>query len=83
VLALLPLIVVINATSDLYNRDELLLRKSTLDEIRGELHRRMGGSNTGGDATGPVVRQPVSRLTGDGAATARGRAASAPRTPSS
>jgi exopolysaccharide biosynthesis polyprenyl glycosylphosphotransferase len=32
-LALLPLIVVINATSGLYNRDELLLRKSTLDEI--------------------------------------------------
>ena len=31
-LALLPLIVVINATSGLYNRDELLLRKSTLDE---------------------------------------------------
>jgi exopolysaccharide biosynthesis polyprenyl glycosylphosphotransferase len=32
-LALLPLIVVISATSGLYNRDELLLRKSTLDEI--------------------------------------------------
>jgi exopolysaccharide biosynthesis polyprenyl glycosylphosphotransferase len=31
-LALLPLIVVINATMGLYNRDELLLRKSTLDE---------------------------------------------------
>jgi exopolysaccharide biosynthesis polyprenyl glycosylphosphotransferase len=31
-LALLPLIVAINATSGLYNRDELLLRKSTLDE---------------------------------------------------
>ena len=31
-IALLPLIVVINATSGLYNRDELLLRKSTLDE---------------------------------------------------
>jgi exopolysaccharide biosynthesis polyprenyl glycosylphosphotransferase len=31
-LALLPLSVVINATSGLYNRDELLLRKSTLDE---------------------------------------------------
>jgi exopolysaccharide biosynthesis polyprenyl glycosylphosphotransferase len=31
-LALLPLIVLINATSGLYNRDELLLRKSTLDE---------------------------------------------------
>jgi hypothetical protein len=31
-LALLPVIVVINATSGLYNRDELLLRKSTLDE---------------------------------------------------
>jgi exopolysaccharide biosynthesis polyprenyl glycosylphosphotransferase len=31
-LALLPLIVVINATSGLYNRDELVLRKSTLDE---------------------------------------------------
>jgi exopolysaccharide biosynthesis polyprenyl glycosylphosphotransferase len=31
-LALLPLIVVIDATSGLYNRDELLLRKSTLDE---------------------------------------------------
>jgi exopolysaccharide biosynthesis polyprenyl glycosylphosphotransferase len=31
-LTLLPLIVVINATSGLYNRDELLLRKSTLDE---------------------------------------------------
>jgi exopolysaccharide biosynthesis polyprenyl glycosylphosphotransferase len=30
--ALLPLIVVINATSGLYNRDELLLRKTTLDE---------------------------------------------------
>ena len=31
-LALLPLIVVINTTSGLYRRDELLLRKSTLDE---------------------------------------------------
>jgi exopolysaccharide biosynthesis polyprenyl glycosylphosphotransferase len=31
-LTLLPLIVAINATSGLYNRDELLLRKSTLDE---------------------------------------------------
>jgi exopolysaccharide biosynthesis polyprenyl glycosylphosphotransferase len=31
-LALLPLIVIIDATSGLYNRDELLLRKSTLDE---------------------------------------------------
>ena len=31
-IALLPLVVVINATSGLYNRDELLLRKSTLDE---------------------------------------------------
>jgi exopolysaccharide biosynthesis polyprenyl glycosylphosphotransferase len=31
-LALLPVIVVINATSGLYNRDELLMRKSTLDE---------------------------------------------------
>jgi exopolysaccharide biosynthesis polyprenyl glycosylphosphotransferase len=31
-LALLPVIVVINATSGLYSRDELLLRKSTLDE---------------------------------------------------
>jgi exopolysaccharide biosynthesis polyprenyl glycosylphosphotransferase len=31
-LALVPLIVVTNATSGLYNRDELLLRKSTLDE---------------------------------------------------
>jgi exopolysaccharide biosynthesis polyprenyl glycosylphosphotransferase len=31
-LMLPPLIVVINATSGLYNRDELLLRKSTLDE---------------------------------------------------
>jgi exopolysaccharide biosynthesis polyprenyl glycosylphosphotransferase len=31
-LALLPLIVVINGTSGLYRRDELLLRKSTLDE---------------------------------------------------
>jgi exopolysaccharide biosynthesis polyprenyl glycosylphosphotransferase len=32
-LALLPLILVINASSGLYRRDELLLRKSTLDEI--------------------------------------------------
>jgi exopolysaccharide biosynthesis polyprenyl glycosylphosphotransferase len=32
-LALLPLIVVINGTSGLYRRDELLLRKSTLDEV--------------------------------------------------
>jgi exopolysaccharide biosynthesis polyprenyl glycosylphosphotransferase len=31
-LALLPLVVTIHATSGLYNRDELLLRKSTLDE---------------------------------------------------
>ena len=31
-LAILPLVVIINATSGLYNRDELLLRKSTLDE---------------------------------------------------
>jgi exopolysaccharide biosynthesis polyprenyl glycosylphosphotransferase len=31
-LALLPLIVVINTTSGLYKRDELLLRKSTLEE---------------------------------------------------
>jgi exopolysaccharide biosynthesis polyprenyl glycosylphosphotransferase len=31
-LAILPLVVTINATSGLYNRDELLLRKSTLDE---------------------------------------------------
>jgi exopolysaccharide biosynthesis polyprenyl glycosylphosphotransferase len=31
-LAILPLVVAINATSGLYNRDELLLRKSTLDE---------------------------------------------------
>ena len=31
-LAILPLAVAINATSGLYNRDELLLRKSTLDE---------------------------------------------------
>jgi methylmalonyl-CoA mutase cobalamin-binding subunit len=31
-LTLLPLIVFINGTSGLYNRDELLLRKSTLDE---------------------------------------------------
>src|SRR5438045_2441251 len=31
-LALLPLIVVTNATSGLYSRDELRLRKSTLDE---------------------------------------------------
>jgi hypothetical protein len=30
--ALLPLIVVINTTSGLYRRDELLLRKNTLDE---------------------------------------------------
>ena len=31
-LALLPLIVLINAASGLYRRDELLLRKSTLEE---------------------------------------------------
>jgi exopolysaccharide biosynthesis polyprenyl glycosylphosphotransferase len=31
-LAILPLALIINATSGLYNRDELLLRKSTLDE---------------------------------------------------
>jgi exopolysaccharide biosynthesis polyprenyl glycosylphosphotransferase len=31
-LAIVPLVVAINATSGLYNRDELLLRKSTLDE---------------------------------------------------
>jgi exopolysaccharide biosynthesis polyprenyl glycosylphosphotransferase len=31
-LALVPLILAINATSGLYNRDELVLRKSTLDE---------------------------------------------------
>jgi exopolysaccharide biosynthesis polyprenyl glycosylphosphotransferase len=31
-LAILPIAVIVNATSGLYNRDELLLRKSTLDE---------------------------------------------------
>ena len=37
-LALLPLIVVINTTSGLYRRDELLLRKSTLDEAPAVFH---------------------------------------------
>ena len=36
--ALLPLIVVINTTSGLYRRDELLLRKSTLDEAPAVFH---------------------------------------------
>jgi exopolysaccharide biosynthesis polyprenyl glycosylphosphotransferase len=37
-LALLPLIVVINTTSGLYRRDELLLRKNTLDEAPALFH---------------------------------------------
>ncbi|MGZ4178091.1 MAG: hypothetical protein ACXVUX_17915, partial [Solirubrobacteraceae bacterium] len=36
--ALLPLIVVINTTTGLYRRDELLLRKSTLDEAPALFH---------------------------------------------
>jgi exopolysaccharide biosynthesis polyprenyl glycosylphosphotransferase len=36
--ALLPLIVLINTTSGLYRRDELLLRKSTLDEAPAVFH---------------------------------------------
>jgi exopolysaccharide biosynthesis polyprenyl glycosylphosphotransferase len=36
--ALLPLIVIINTTSGLYRRDELLLRKSTLDEAPAVFH---------------------------------------------
>ena len=37
-LALLPLVVIINTTSGLYRRDELLLRKSTLDEAPAVFH---------------------------------------------
>ena len=37
-LALVPLILAINATSGLYSRDELLLRKSTLDEAPAVFH---------------------------------------------